>query len=153
MNVPLIASIITVKTFFGGVGMATGIYFLNRFCSRMERFHDESLEMSQAAGAAGMGADISRTAYGSFKTTVPAVMTAPQKERMDGGSGANAASTLEQGTSTDAASPLEHYDILPFFDIPLENFFFSFTNPSLFMLLTLSLVLLLLYFVTKGKGE
>uniref|UniRef100_A0A9I9EJX2 F-ATPase protein 6 n=1 Tax=Cucumis melo TaxID=3656 RepID=A0A9I9EJX2_CUCME len=34
----------------------------------------------------------------------------------------------------------------------IGNFYFSFTNPSLFMLLTLSLVLLLLHFVTKNGG-
>ncbi|KAL2943148.1 ATP synthase subunit a [Bienertia sinuspersici] len=36
----------------------------------------------------------------------------------------------------------------------IGNLYFSFTNPSLFMLLTLSLVLLLLHFVTeKGGGN
>ncbi|KAL2897638.1 ATP synthase subunit a [Bienertia sinuspersici] len=34
----------------------------------------------------------------------------------------------------------------------IGNLYFSFTNPSLFMLLTLSLVLLLLHFVTKKGG-
>ncbi|KAL0534821.1 hypothetical protein IC582_029117 [Cucumis melo] len=34
----------------------------------------------------------------------------------------------------------------------IGNFYFSFTNPSLFMLLTLSLVLLLLHFATKNGG-
>ncbi|KAL2893684.1 ATP synthase subunit a [Bienertia sinuspersici] len=34
----------------------------------------------------------------------------------------------------------------------IGNLYFSFTNPSLFMLLTLSLVLLLLHFVTKRGG-
>ncbi|KAL0548662.1 hypothetical protein IC582_013122 [Cucumis melo] len=33
----------------------------------------------------------------------------------------------------------------------IRNFYFSFTNPSLFMLLTLSLVLLLLHFSTKNE--
>ncbi|CBI22331.3 unnamed protein product, partial [Vitis vinifera] len=34
----------------------------------------------------------------------------------------------------------------------IGNLYFSFTNPSLFMLLTLSLVLLLVHFVTKNGG-
>ncbi|KAL2900491.1 ATP synthase subunit a [Bienertia sinuspersici] len=35
----------------------------------------------------------------------------------------------------------------------IGNLYFSFTNPSLFMLLTLSLVLLLLHFLLKREEE
>ena len=47
----------------------------------------------------------------------------------------------------DASSPLELFEISSW----LADWYFSFTNPSLFMLLTLSLVLLLLHFVTKNS--
>jgi F-type H+-transporting ATPase subunit a len=49
-------------------------------------------------------------------------------------------------------SPLDQFAILPLIPMKLGNLYFSFTNPSLFMLLTLSLVLLLLHFVTKKGG-
>lgn len=49
-------------------------------------------------------------------------------------------------------SPLEQFSILPLIPMKIGDLYFSFTNPSLFMLLTLSLVLLLLYFVTKKGG-
>ena len=49
-------------------------------------------------------------------------------------------------------SPLEQFAILPLIPMNIGNFYFSFTNPSFFMLLTLSLVLLLVYFVTKNGG-
>jgi F-type H+-transporting ATPase subunit a len=49
-------------------------------------------------------------------------------------------------------SPLEQFSILPFIGIHIGNLYFSFTNSSFFMLLTLSLVLLLLHFVSK-KGK
>lgn len=49
-------------------------------------------------------------------------------------------------------SPLEQFEIIPFFPMKIGDLYFSFTNSSLFMLLTLSLVLLLLYFVTKKGG-
>ena len=51
-----------------------------------------------------------------------------------------------------AASPLEQFAIFPLIPMNIGNFYFSFTNPSLFMLLTLSLVLLLVHFVTKKGG-
>jgi F-type H+-transporting ATPase subunit a len=50
-------------------------------------------------------------------------------------------------------SPLEQFEILPFLPMKIGNFCFSFTNPSLFLLLTVSLVLLLLTFVKKGGGK
>jgi len=50
-----------------------------------------------------------------------------------------------------APSPLDQFDILPWIPMNIGDLYFSFTNPSLFMLLTLSLVLLLVHFVTK-KG-
>ena len=49
-------------------------------------------------------------------------------------------------------SPLEQFAILPLIPMNIGNLYFSFTNPSLFMLLTLSLVLLLVHFVTKNGG-
>nr|YP_010883780.1 ATP synthase F0 subunit 6 [Pandanus odorifer]WIW39625.1 ATP synthase F0 subunit 6 [Pandanus odorifer] len=49
-------------------------------------------------------------------------------------------------------SPLEQFSIHPLIPMKIGNFYFSFTNPSLSMLLTLGLVLLLLYFVTKKGG-
>jgi F-type H+-transporting ATPase subunit a len=49
-------------------------------------------------------------------------------------------------------SPLDQFSILPLIPMKIGNFYFSFTNSSLFMLLTLSLVLLLIHFVTKKGG-
>jgi F-type H+-transporting ATPase subunit a len=49
-------------------------------------------------------------------------------------------------------SPLEQFSILPLIPMKIGNLYFSFTNSSLFMLLTLSLVLLLIHFVTKKGG-
>src|ERR1044072_3759559 len=49
-------------------------------------------------------------------------------------------------------SPLEQFEIIPFLPMKIGDLYFSFTNPSLFMLLTLSLVLLLVHFVTKKGG-
>nr|YP_010426339.1 ATP synthase F0 subunit 6 [Lithocarpus litseifolius]USL48416.1 ATP synthase F0 subunit 6 [Lithocarpus litseifolius] len=49
-------------------------------------------------------------------------------------------------------SPLEQFSILPLIPIHIGDLYFSFTNPSLFMLLTLSLVLLLVHLVTKNGG-
>ena len=55
---------------------------------------------------------------------------------------------------TTANSPLEQFDILSGIPMNIGNLDFSFTNPSLSMLLTLSLVLLLVHFVTKnGRGS
>ena len=47
-------------------------------------------------------------------------------------------------------SPLEQFSIVPLIPMNLGDLYFSFTNSSLFMLLTLSLVLLLVHFVTRG---
>ncbi|KAK1405831.1 hypothetical protein QVD17_42409 [Tagetes erecta] len=49
-------------------------------------------------------------------------------------------------------SPLEQFSILPLIPMKIGNLYLSFTNSSLFMLLTLSLVLLLIHFVTKKGG-
>nr|AEM46211.1 ATPase subunit 6 [Silene noctiflora] len=49
-------------------------------------------------------------------------------------------------------SPLDQFAIIPLFDIKLGNLYFSFTNPSLFLLITLTLVLLLFHLVTKKGG-
>ena len=48
-------------------------------------------------------------------------------------------------------SPLEQFSIIPLIPLKIGHFLFSFTNPSLFLLLTVSLVLLILAFITK-KG-
>jgi F-type H+-transporting ATPase subunit a len=50
------------------------------------------------------------------------------------------------------ASPLDQFSIHPIMDLHMGNFYFSFTNPSLSMLLTLGLVLFLLIVVTKKGG-
>ncbi|XP_054789305.1 ATP synthase subunit a [Prosopis cineraria] len=50
------------------------------------------------------------------------------------------------------SSPLDQFEIIPLIPMHLGDFYFSFTNPSLFMLLSLSLFLLLIYFVTKNGG-
>ena len=49
-------------------------------------------------------------------------------------------------------SPLDQFEILPLIPMKIGDLYFSFTNPSLFMLLTLSLVLLFVHFVTKKGG-
>lgn len=49
-------------------------------------------------------------------------------------------------------SPLDQFEIIPFLPMKIGNLYFSFTNPSFFMLLTLSLVLLVFHFVTKKGG-
>ena len=49
-------------------------------------------------------------------------------------------------------SPLEQFAILPLIPMNIGKMDFSFTNPSLSMLLTLSLVLLLVHFFTKNGG-
>nr|BCT43307.1 ATPase subunit 6 [Musella lasiocarpa] len=51
-----------------------------------------------------------------------------------------------------SGSPLEQFTIHPLILLPMGNYYFSFTNPSLSLLLTLGLVLLLLFFVTKKGG-
>ena len=56
------------------------------------------------------------------------------------------------GTPPTPPSPLEQFSIHPLIPMKIENLYFSFTNSSLFMLLTLSLVLLLIHFVTKKGG-
>ena len=52
----------------------------------------------------------------------------------------------------EAPSPLDQFGIHPILDLHMGNYYFSFTNPSLSMLLTLVLVLVLLYVVTKKGG-
>lgn len=54
--------------------------------------------------------------------------------------------------SDSLSSPLDQFEIIPLMDMKIGDLYFSFTNPSLFMLLTLSLVLLLFHFVTKNGG-
>ncbi|RLM65176.1 ATP synthase subunit, putative [Panicum miliaceum] len=49
-------------------------------------------------------------------------------------------------------SPLDQFSIHPILDLHMGNYYFSFTNPSLSMLLTLGLVLLLLFVITKKGG-
>jgi F-type H+-transporting ATPase subunit a len=59
---------------------------------------------------------------------------------------------LDQAGPGQGFSPLEQFAIHPWIPMNIGNFYFSFTNSSLFMLLTLGLVLLLLSFVTKKGG-
>lgn len=51
------------------------------------------------------------------------------------------------------SSPLEQFSILPLIPMNIGNLYFSFTNSSFFMLLTLSFFLLLVHFVTKKGGQ
>nr|BCT43030.1 ATPase subunit 6 [Musa itinerans var. formosana] len=51
-----------------------------------------------------------------------------------------------------SGSPLEQFTIHPLILLRTGNYYFSFTNPSLSLLLTLGLVLLLLFLVTKKGG-
>jgi len=57
-----------------------------------------------------------------------------------------------QTNNPSASSPLDQFSIHPILDLHMGNYYFSFTNPSLSMLLTLGLVLLLLSVVTKKGG-
>nr|BDC46191.1 ATPase subunit 6 [Agathis dammara] len=50
-------------------------------------------------------------------------------------------------------SPLEQFAIIPLIPLKIGNLYLSFTNSSLFMLLTIGLVLLLVHFVTKNGGN
>ncbi|CAN6917257.1 unnamed protein product [Brassica oleracea] len=52
----------------------------------------------------------------------------------------------------EAQSLLDQFEIVPLIPINIGNFYFSFTNPSLFMLLTLSFFLLLIHYITKKGG-
>nr|YP_009382645.1 Atp6 [Utricularia reniformis]ART32359.1 Atp6 [Utricularia reniformis] len=49
-------------------------------------------------------------------------------------------------------SPLDQFSILPLIPMKIGNLYLSFTNPSFFMLLTISFVLLFVHFVTKKGG-
>lgn len=49
-------------------------------------------------------------------------------------------------------SPLDIFSIHPILDLHIGNYYLSFTNPSLSMLLTVGLVLLLVFVVTKKGG-
>ncbi|CAL0314949.1 unnamed protein product [Lupinus luteus] len=49
-------------------------------------------------------------------------------------------------------SPLDQFAIHPLIDMKIGDLYFSFTNPSLFMLLSLTLFLLLVHLVTKKGG-
>ncbi|XP_066314868.1 ATP synthase subunit a-like [Miscanthus floridulus] len=56
------------------------------------------------------------------------------------------------GTGPVIESPLDQFSIHPILDLNIGNFYLSFTNLSLSMLLTLGLVLLLVFVVTKKGG-
>lgn len=62
------------------------------------------------------------------------------------------ASAAPSNPAIDIHSPLDQFAIHPLINIHIGDLYFSFTNPSLFMLLTLTLVLLLVHFVTKKGG-
>lgn len=57
-----------------------------------------------------------------------------------------------EGTPPTITSPLEQFEIIPLIPMKIGDLYFSFTNSSFFMLLTLSLVLLFFHFVTKKGG-
>ncbi|KAD5318115.1 hypothetical protein E3N88_18061 [Mikania micrantha] len=61
-------------------------------------------------------------------------------------------SVVPNPVETFIPSPLEQFSILPLIPMKIGNLYLSFTNSSLFMLLTLSLVLRLIHFVTKKGG-
>jgi F-type H+-transporting ATPase subunit a len=79
-------------------------------------------------------------------------------EHLNNKVGDNYAFALEQfnniaeGAPSASTSPLEQFSVIPLIPMKIGDLYFSFTNSSLFMLLTLSLVLLLIYFVTKKGG-
>ncbi|GJN41295.1 hypothetical protein PR202_gn00646 [Eleusine coracana subsp. coracana] len=73
-----------------------------------------------------------------------------QIELLDGAVWSNG-EIVNNGSST-ASSPLDQFSIHPILDLHMGNYYFSFTNPSLSMLLTLGLVLLLVFVVTKKGG-
>lgn len=60
--------------------------------------------------------------------------------------------TIADEMTIDISSPLDQFSIHPILDLHMGNYYLSFTNPSLSMLLTLGLVLLLLFVVTKKGG-
>ena len=66
--------------------------------------------------------------------------------------GVNSAAYTDALNLAVVPSPLEQFSILPLIPMNIGNLYFSFTNSALFMLLTLSLVLLLVHFVTKNGG-
>nr|YP_010592825.1 ATP synthase F0 subunit 6 [Platostoma chinense]WAB65450.1 ATP synthase F0 subunit 6 [Platostoma chinense] len=49
-------------------------------------------------------------------------------------------------------SPLDQFSIVPFLPLQIGKLYFSFTNPSFFLLLTLSFVLFFFHLVTKKGG-
>ena len=49
-------------------------------------------------------------------------------------------------------SPLDQFSIVPFYPLPIGNLYFSFTNASFFLLLTLLFVLFSFHLVTKKGG-
>lgn len=56
------------------------------------------------------------------------------------------------GKQPSIKSPLDQFAIHPLIDMKIGDLYFSFTNPSLFMLLSLTLFLLLVHLVTKKGG-
>jgi len=58
----------------------------------------------------------------------------------------------EVGTNLDIVSPLDQFAIHPYIPLHMGQFYLSFTNLSLSMLLTVGLVLLLFFVVTKKGG-
>ena len=63
---------------------------------------------------------------------------------------------MNVGEAADHASvsgcPQDQFEIHPMMDLNLGNFYFSFTNLSLYMLITLGFVLLMIFLVTKKGG-
>jgi F-type H+-transporting ATPase subunit a len=91
----------------------------------------------------------------------PQPPTPPKRNTIEANSGANGNEAGGTGdivlvnpgeTVNPGVNPLDQFGIHPILDLHIGNFFFSFTNLSLSMLLTLGLVLLLVFVVTKKGG-
>nr|ULQ69269.1 ATP synthase F0 subunit 6 [Eriocaulon australe] len=86
-----------------------------------------------------------------YETRLAEVAEKLAAEEAAGVEGAYEASKKIEARLT-APSPLDQFSIHPFILMKMGNFDLSFTNPSLFMLLTLGFVLIIIFFVTKKGG-
>ena len=60
---------------------------------------------------------------------------------------------LKKNRTKRAQSPLDQFSIVPFYPLPIGNLYFSFTNASFFLLLTLIFVLFSFHFVPNLVNE
>jgi hypothetical protein len=106
---------------------------------RLKAAMEKNEELRQALAAAqGSASNTSGTEAGSL---APAQDLAPTEEVVGYFS-----------NSPVAESPLDQFEIFPLLPVKIGDSFLSFTNSSLFMLLTLGLVLLMILLVTKKGG-